>query len=292
MRTWRRLAAAVAVSAAAVAAVPAPAAAQPEEGRSVTVERLRSLADRAQSDPAALGRLRSVGRVAGEPVDVRLLLAGAEGSELDARLSALAGGVSAGRDADARAARASAESILSQDRFQPPDVPRPFRGVLEAIGRPLTEAGDALAGAFPGGAVWLWVALAAAALSLAAFATSRSVRRRVAAGATAADAVAAGTRDDPVALERAAEAAERRGQTAEALRLRFRAGLLRLHSNGAIRLRPSMPTGEVARSLRSPAFDRLAADFDAVAYGGRRPEESDLEATRRRWSEVIREAAG
>ena len=46
--------------------------------------------------------------------------------------------------------------------------------------------------------------------------------------------------------------AERRGEHELALRLRFRAGLLRLDERGAIELRPSLPTGEVVARAAAP----------------------------------------
>ncbi len=65
-----------------------------------------------------------------------------------------------------------------------------------------------------------------------------------------------------------ARAAAARGDHELALRLGFRAGLARLDRRGVIELRPSLSTGEVARAVHSPAFDRAAARFDEVVYGG------------------------
>ena len=53
------------------------------------------------------------------------------------------------------------------------------------------------------------------------------------------------------------------------MRLRFRAGLLRLDARELIEYRPSLTTGEVADAVASPAFARVGADFDEIAYGGR-----------------------
>ena len=96
--------------------------------------------------------------------------------------------------------------------------------------------------------------------------------------------------ETPAALERRAEEAERRGDHEAALRLRFRAGLLRLDARGAIAFRPSLPTGEVAQALRSDAFDRLAADFDDVVYGGREADADDVATARREWERVLESA--
>jgi hypothetical protein len=90
--------------------------------------------------------------------------------------------------------------------------------------------------------------------------------------------------EDPAELERAADAAERAGQLDVAVRLRFRAGLLRLGNRGAIRYRPSVTTNEVRRVLGSETFDELARTFDAVAYGGRDAGPPDVDAARREFA--------
>jgi hypothetical protein len=74
------------------------------------------------------------------------------------------------------------------------------------------------------------------------------------------------------------------------VRLRFRAGLLRLGDRGAIRYRRSVTTGEVRRTLRSERFDDLAGTFEAVTYGGRAAEHRDVDAARRDWPRVLEES--
>jgi hypothetical protein len=54
-----------------------------------------------------------------------------------------------------------------------------------------------------------------------------------------------------------------------------------------IEVRPSISTGEVARTLRSPAFDRAAARFDEVVYGGRPAAAADVDAARSAWDAVL-----
>ncbi len=98
--------------------------------------------------------------------------------------------------------------------------------------------------------------------------------RRSSPDARSAAAVPAAKVEDPDELERAADAAERAGRLDDAVRLRFRAGLLRLGSRGAIRYRPSVTTGEVRRVLGSDTFDELARTFEAVAYGGQSRDQS------------------
>lgn len=72
---------------------------------------------------------------------------------------------------------------------------------------------------------------------------------------------------DPSDLERRAAEAEASGDHKTALRLLFRAGLVRLDRAGLIDLRPGTTSGTVAESVGSPDFARLARRFDAVVYG-------------------------
>ncbi len=92
---------------------------------------------------------------------------------------------------------------------------------------------------------------------------------------------------DPDALEREAEQAEAAGDLNLAIRLRFRAGLMRLDRAGAIRYRPSLTSSQVAHTLRSRDFEELAARFDAVAYGGRTADAGDVSDARDRWPRVL-----
>ena len=78
--------------------------------------------------------------------------------------------------------------------------------------------------------------------------------------------------------------AEREADYERAVRLRFRAGLLRLD------IEPSTTSGAAARTLRSPTFDALAARFDAIAYGHRPAGADDAAAAREGWRAVLAEA--
>jgi len=195
------------------------------------------------------------------------------------------------RQVDPDRARDQARQILGGRRYKPADVPRPFEGVLEWLGDRLRPIGDffsriteSLAGKVVLGAL-LVAAVTLVALLLA--------RRSAAARALGAGAGRRRSRDeklDPARLEREADAAERRGDLDLALRLRFRAGLVRLDRTGAISFRPSITTGQVARRLRLDDFDEIAVTFDAVAYGGRRASESDLLSARTGWPRVLEQA--
>ena len=129
-----------------------------------------------------------------------------------------------------------------------------------------------------------------AVAALAAWFATR-IRRRAAIRATsgASPRVAAAVDEDAAALERAADEAERAGDLERAVRLRFRAGLLRLGDRGAIRYRPSVTTGEVRRALASARFDDLAGTFEAVTYGGQVADPPAVESSRREWPRVLEE---
>ena len=279
----KRRAAAASVLLLALAA-PAPAAAE-----DVSAAELRALAQRAADDPAALERLRGVDSVDGAPADVGGGLGAASGAELRERLEALAG--QAGERVEMSGdPRADAREIVAQRRFRGTRVQGPFRGLLDRIGRWLEPLGDLvprLDRALPGGRAVVWTLLALAMLGLGWLLGGRTIRRR-AALAAAGGRDAGERRESPAELERQAEEAQRRGDYEAALRLRFRAGLLRLDARGTIHYRPSLQTYEVAGALRKVEFDRLSAGFGEVVYGGRPASAEDVEAARRDWEAVLR----
>jgi Domain of unknown function (DUF4129) len=186
-------------------------------------------------------------------------------------------------------AREQARQILEGRRYKPADVPRPFEGVLDWIGDRLQPIGDffsRLAESLAGRIV-----LGALLAGAVALVTWFVARRRGAAGESGAGPWRAdGERADPARLDRDADAAEQRGDLDLALRLRFRAGLLRLDRRGAIRYRPSITSGQVARQLRLRDFDDLAITFDAVAYGGRHASSTDVHSARATWPRVVEHA--
>jgi hypothetical protein len=137
----------------------------------------------------------------------------------------------------------------------------------------------------------MWVALGLIFAALAWVVARRVMTRRIRASAHEAASLAAERGEDPKSLERRAAEAEAAGNLEAALRLRFRAGLLRLDARGAIDFRPSISTHEVRRALRSSDFDGLSATFDDVVYGGRSPERSDVVSARERWPDVVSAAS-
>ena len=185
---------------------------------------------------------------------------------------------------DAATARRQAAHILSERRFHRHEVPRPFRGVLDFLSRVFEPVVNALAALFgqPVIGIPLAVLLVLGALLLVA----RVVQRRAWEGLLEA-AERAPRPLDPARLEREADEAERRGDLERAIRLRFRAGLLRLDRAKAIALEPSTTSGEVSRTLRSRDFEDVAASFDAVVYGRRPPRSEDVELSRAGWTRVL-----
>jgi hypothetical protein len=200
---------------------------------------------------------------------------------------------------DSALLRRQAKSILAERRFHSPRLPRPLHGFFASLGRALKPVGRAisrfvakLSKLVPGGGFVLWPVLAALVLLAVLVLTRRSVRRRARAESareTGRHALALRA-DDADALEAQAEEASREGDLDLALRLRFRAGLVRLDARKAIELRPSLTTGEVARALRSPVFAGLASSFDEVTYGGRSARAEEIEAARSDWPRVLEEA--
>jgi hypothetical protein len=271
---------------AALLLIPAAAArAEPVSGAE-----LRVLAARAIDDPAALQRLRGVDSVDGRPADLAAALEGASGDELRARLEALAQNA-APRGDDAAAARDQARDIVAGRRFSPPEVPGPFRGVLERLAdwlAPVLDLIPALDDLVPGGRPVVWALLVLLVGGVAALLAARTLRGRTAGGAARRAATgSAPVTEDPDTLDRRAREAAERGEHELALRLGFRAGLARLDRRGVIELRPSLSTGDVARALHSPQFDRTAARFDEVVYGRRPAAADDVTAARAAWSAVL-----
>lgn len=167
--------------------------------------------------------------------------------------------------------RARARTILEQRRFQGTDLPRPLQKPLEWLGdrlEPVFDWIDDRGTTVPGGPIVLWTILAVLLLLAVSGVTATSIRRRALA-IERERAAALPASEDPGALERAAEEAEREGDWEHAVRLRFRAGLLRLDRRRILDYRPSLTTGEVARAIHAPAATS-SATATATANAARR----------------------
>jgi hypothetical protein len=240
---------------------------------------LGALASEASEDPAALEELRAVTSVEGVPVDLEAVLAGAEQEELAARLNELAAAAEAApaTDLDAAEARARVEEILAGDPPEPPPAPDGGGGQIE-----LPTLGSPLA-----------IVIAVIVIGLAALTASRAGQRTILEREAAAGGTAAGTKRTKARdLSREADDAERRGDFAVAVRLRFQAGLTRLDELGTIELRPSLTATGAVRESGIGEIAGLATAYERVAFGGRGASARDAEAQRSGWSEVVNRARG
>jgi Domain of unknown function (DUF4129) len=186
-------------------------------------------------------------------------------------------------------AQRAARHILSGRQYRSAPTPRPLRKQLSWLGDRLHGIVDWFGRVISHIPAILLLTFGLLVIAIAvAFIVSKVRARR---GRPDARYRSRGTTndesEDPDELERAAEAAERAGRLDDALRLRFRAGLLRLGDRGAIRYRPSVTTNEVRRALGSETFDDLARTFEGVAYGGRDAQAPDLDSARRDWPRVV-----
>jgi len=92
---------------------------------------------------------------------------------------------------------------------------------------------------------------------------------------------------DPAGLEREADKAASESDFATALRLTFRAGLLRLDERGRIRYWPGLTSAEIAELLSSREFEALARRFDEVVYGHRTATAVDFANARQGWDHLL-----
>ena len=232
--------------------------AAPASAREVTSEQVTELVESASTDPSAIEELATIDSVDGRPVDFEAALEGASSEELEQRLSALEDSFSTSGSAtgvDADRAQDAARDVLSQSKFEERDLPRPFQGVLDAIGdalQPIWNWIYGFADDITGGRPELLLGvLGLLVVVLAVVVAQRLIQRKV----KSADDTATFdlTRRGPSAseLETMAAAAERAGRLEEAIRLEFRAGLMRLAEKGAIPARPSLTSEEIAEHLRS-----------------------------------------
>jgi hypothetical protein len=193
----------------------------------------------------------------------------------------------------AQVARGQARAILAERRFRQGPIPRPLHGLLHAVGKALEsplgaveELVSKLAASTPGGSITVWAVLAALVLAISCLLAVRGSRRALrdpAAGAGPGGGVPLRASD----LERHAGEADAQGRYAESVRLRFRAGLMRLAERELVAAAPSMLNADVSRALHSERFDALARRFDEITYGGRAALAADSEDARREWSRLL-----
>ena len=274
-----------ALAAAALTLAAAPAAAASD----ATPAQVAALAKRARSDPRAFATLRTIDRVGGRRVDLAAAL-DARGPELKARLRVLAAS-SAATNGTAAHPAAAAREILSERRFRGSSVPRPLHRPLQWLGRELRRLYRRISEPLPGDGGLFWMLVAAAVVGAAAYAAARLGRSRGGRLVEAGGAAARRRAEDPRHLEREAAKAEAAGDLERALRLRFRAGILRLAQTQAIPGRASLTNGEIARRLGLQSFRGLARDFDEVVYGRRAAAAEHVDRAREGWPRVLEEAS-
>lgn len=197
-------------------------------------------------------------------------------------------------------ARRTARDILSGHEYRPERSPQPLRGALRWIGDRLDDLLAPIGRFFERVFGWLFdlvpgpagtilgVVIVVALASLVLWLVARRVVSTPP-GPRHGHATA-GDGEDPHALERAARDAAAAGDHRLAIRLRYRAGLLRLGARGAIALRTGATNAVYARALRSDRFDGLTGTFEAVTYGDRDASPEDDATAVREWPIVVEEA--
>lgn len=183
--------------------------------------------------------------------------------------------------------REEARRILEEDRFHETDLPRPFARPLDWLGDRLEAVFGGLFDDLPGGPALGWFLLSALVLAVGAAIGLALVRRRAPTAFTRSGRTRAEPLPDPARLEREADAAESAGELERALRLRFRAGVLRLAQRRIVDDPDAITSGALVRLLGSPDFDRAAAAFDEVVYGRRAPTAEDARLARTGWQAAL-----
>ncbi|MBK5118149.1 MAG: DUF4129 domain-containing protein, partial [Thermoleophilia bacterium] len=91
----------------------------------------------------------------------------------------------------------------------------------------------------------------------------------------------------PSDLERGALAAERAGDFASAVRLRFGLAVRELGERGVLSIRPSLTSSEVAVRLADRRASSLVGTFERVVYGRFEASSEDAVEAREGWPAVI-----
>ncbi len=204
----------------------------------------------------------------------------------------------------AEGVRRQAHQILSQSPYTTThSTPRPFAGVLHAIGHFLEDmfgpifrwigshllhpVGSGFRFVFGGWAPFVAILLA---ILIGVCVALLLVRRRSRIAARTGETRAMARSVGPVELEAEADRLADAGDFGGAVRLRFEAGLLRLESAGLVSDTRVHTGSEVAAYLGSPTFDELAGRHEAVAYAGSPASEADVRHARDKWPRVPDEA--
>ncbi|HEX3618417.1 MAG TPA: hypothetical protein VHU61_17860 [Solirubrobacteraceae bacterium] len=191
------------------------------------------------------------------------------------------------------AARRAAAAIVAEGRFHPSSVPDPLHGVVTWVGNAVVDPFNAigqliarLGRIVPGGVAGLWAVGALLLLLGVSLLFARRARYQL---GQAFQELGIDHRQTPAELEREAAAAERAQRWDDAVRLRFRAGILRLGERLELGSTETVPNHMLGRLLHSRRFDSLAARFDELVYGGGSATAADAEQQRREWPELLDE---
>ncbi|MGO9343444.1 MAG: DUF4129 domain-containing protein [Acidimicrobiales bacterium] len=153
--------------------------------------------------------------------------------------------------------------------------------LLHAVSGPLSDVfGD-----------WWPLLILAIALVAGVFVGRILVKRRASPSLRVAGEDSRRAVEDPDDLEEMAKRAELEGDLQAAVRLRFRAGVIRLERMGAVSRGPTLTDRELSGSLHSDTFDALAADLESIVYGGAPATEKQAADALAGWRNVTLEVA-
>jgi hypothetical protein len=202
-------------------------------------------------------------------------------------------------------ARQQAHQILSNPPYISPknSTPRPFAGILHAIGRGLEIAfgpmarwvshhlfaaiGSGFTHVFGGWAPVIGIGLTVALGVALAFLL---VHRRSRIAARSEGQAMVNPTLDPADLEAQAERLAVGGDYAGSFRLRFEAGLMRLESIGLIAGQRTRTDADLTDHIGSAAFDRLARRHEAITFAAQPASERDDIQARTDWPQVPQQA--
>lgn len=255
------------------------------QGGDLSAGQVADLADRAAGgDRAALAELQGVTAIDGRPAVIAETLVGAS-PQLRVRLQELGRSLRAeAPDAgieSAEQARADAERIVAG--FGDLEAnPAPGAADVDSVPAPPGSGGLGLGG------LGLWLPLLALALLAGVVLAVRLARNREAAGRLEQEGEPGeGEPASPSDLERAALAAERAGDFASAVRLRFGLAVEELGERGLLSIRPSLTSSEVALRLADRRASSLVGTFERVVYGRFEASSEDAVEAREGWPAVI-----
>jgi hypothetical protein len=205
-----------------------------------------------------------------------------------------AGGIAAPSPQQARAA---AKRILAGSRYHSHPLPRPLHGVLHTLGSWLdtifSPVGRFIAHFFSAvGPVWGGLIAFALLVGVAAVGSLLLIRRRERTGGLSKRNVSGAFKpEDPDDLDQLAGEAESSGDLSAAIRMRFRAGLIRLARRGYIDQQDTRTSSDLSAALVSNRFDRLAHDLEEIVYASRPASGEDVATAREFWPRVLDDAA-